>query len=806
MANLANLTFPITKRTNQADGSVIVEGPITDDSLDLDGQIVDAVSAAKALKEWFDEYANVRQQHSPILAPAGKGISLKFVDGTPWLKAHIIEPTAVKLVNAGVYQAYSIGIGDGTLDTSPYAKQKAPNGILYPSLVNEVSVVDYPANVGMGKFMIAKRKDGLIREVSKVKVAKSLRGLDEDSLIEALKSAHTGAIVHTAQSDEEARKLIGTQFDANDYMVQGNVIVMKREFDANVGGGVDRDKIPAKDFAGKDRTFPIVTPGDVSDAASSIGRAGSDNYDTQTLKANIIRIARRKGPEFVSELPKKWRNEMGKSQKASKAPGSKEPFEGAAPPFGSDERSEDDSYTVKEKAKKDKAEKKAKKAAKGEGKIPEVDQKVTEDLEETDEALSKAKEDQAADNAAHLSGDDADDQDADEKDDAAKKTAKGSKKKLSKAARRMAKEAKKARDAAAQETAVAMKRAHDALCPAYKASVTKSLNSVVDAIDPEIFRERLMSTSEDAHETRAARSSAYSSASQVATLKMKDFNALRRAAHKSFADAYPDVKVASPDLSDPSSFQRRFIPGATSETATATGHASNFPDAKPLSAGQFDRGPLTTNQARPTLSGGVPATSLKSRQFYTNADKDKNENAMATLHDHIVDNYPSVCPAGNVIADESSDRLGTPGEMYSHASPTSNIGSKSDSTLSAVSSQDTARAVKRAAQDAVRDAVKPLVKKNKKQAKAIKGLKKSLRQELAKPDWSKSARRRTDFAPIVGAEVTPINEGKRERLQRAKMLAARIHDRNSGSSQNEISELQDLVSPEEYAAMMVADE
>src|SRR6202034_3528133 len=34
----------------------------------------------------------------------------------------------------------------------------------------------------------------------------------------------------------------------------------KRKMDPDVGGGVDRDKIPAEDFAGKDRSFPIVTP------------------------------------------------------------------------------------------------------------------------------------------------------------------------------------------------------------------------------------------------------------------------------------------------------------------------------------------------------------------------------------------------------------------------------------------------------------------------------------------------------------------------------------------------------------------
>ena len=80
----------------------------------------------------------------------------------------------------------------------------------------------------------------------------------------------------------------------------------KKNVDPNVGGGVDRDKLDAGDFAGKNRSFPIVKPGDVSDAASSIGRAGPDNYSSDKLKANIIAIAKRKGASFIAELPKAW--------------------------------------------------------------------------------------------------------------------------------------------------------------------------------------------------------------------------------------------------------------------------------------------------------------------------------------------------------------------------------------------------------------------------------------------------------------------------------------------------------------------
>jgi hypothetical protein len=83
--------------------------------------------------------------------------------------------------------------------------------------------------------------------------------------------------------------------------------------DPNVGGGVDRSAIPAEDFAGKNRSFPIVTPQDVADAAASIGRAGNDNYAPDELKRRIIAIAKRKGEAFVARLPAAWRDALGEA-------------------------------------------------------------------------------------------------------------------------------------------------------------------------------------------------------------------------------------------------------------------------------------------------------------------------------------------------------------------------------------------------------------------------------------------------------------------------------------------------------------
>jgi len=69
----------------------------------------------------------------------------------------------------------------------------------------------------------------------------------------------------------------------------------------------ERDKLPEEDFAGKNRSYFIATPEDVHNAAQSIGRAGDDNYDPETLKKNIIRIANRKGAAFVARLPEDWK-------------------------------------------------------------------------------------------------------------------------------------------------------------------------------------------------------------------------------------------------------------------------------------------------------------------------------------------------------------------------------------------------------------------------------------------------------------------------------------------------------------------
>lgn len=79
----------------------------------------------------------------------------------------------------------------------------------------------------------------------------------------------------------------------------------------------ERAAAPSSSFAGKGKSFPILKAADVAAAAASLGRAGSNNYSTDVIKRNIIRIAKEKG--WTSSLPKSWQDGGDDSKKESAA-------------------------------------------------------------------------------------------------------------------------------------------------------------------------------------------------------------------------------------------------------------------------------------------------------------------------------------------------------------------------------------------------------------------------------------------------------------------------------------------------------
>ncbi len=135
-----------------------------------------------------------------------------------------------------------------------------------------------------------------------------MEAVKNGSFLEAMEKLRDEAEGDVQEALDKAVSYLGElqEGDIPEDLISELVSIAEKAVDKNVGGGVDRDKIPAADFAGKNRSFPIVTPQDVADAARSIGRAGADNYSSAELKSRITRIAKRKGPEFVAKLPGAW--------------------------------------------------------------------------------------------------------------------------------------------------------------------------------------------------------------------------------------------------------------------------------------------------------------------------------------------------------------------------------------------------------------------------------------------------------------------------------------------------------------------
>lgn len=388
---LTYVSMPIEKMEETEDGNIIVYGKCTDDTLDSDLQKVDMEWSREALQKWMDTGPNIRVQHQGQRDPAGVGLKVDFTPDGHYLKALVVESEAKNLVKHGALRAFSVGISRPIIVRDPAGK--AINGIIKGdenSAIAEVSLVDRPANPSCGFQLVKSDKSGRPEFTGKMfgDTSAYLTAGDDTGTIDhegtgVSKSADTVPVdlpsdVSISFSPADLAKLLNHRKIAEERVASGE-ITEKRKMDPDVGGGVDRDKIPAEDFAGRDRSFPIVTPGDVSDAASSIGRAGADNFSSDQLKRNIIRIARRKGESFVAELPASWKKgkdskkaddaaevekgyamdaDLEKDKTAKKGKGKKPAFPGAAKPFndsdadGKDESADPDATKKPVKAKK----------------------------------------------------------------------------------------------------------------------------------------------------------------------------------------------------------------------------------------------------------------------------------------------------------------------------------------------------------------------------------------------------------------------------------------------------------------------
>ena len=160
MNDLTNAYAQIIKSEKQEDGTLLVYGKATDDSVDIDQQICDAAWLDRAMPDWFKSGGNIREQHSNIAAGVAKEYESKE-DGH-YIAALVVDPVSVKKVETGVLKGFSIGIKAPRVirDT------KAANGRIIDGQIVEVSLVDRPANPN-AKLVLAKSVES---EASLVKV------------------------------------------------------------------------------------------------------------------------------------------------------------------------------------------------------------------------------------------------------------------------------------------------------------------------------------------------------------------------------------------------------------------------------------------------------------------------------------------------------------------------------------------------------------------------------------------------------------------------------------------------------------
>lgn len=149
MAELGFGYAQITKSDEQADGTLIVYGKASDETLDHDQQIVDNTWLKSAMPEWMAAGGNIREQHQSIAAGVAKELEEKS-DGF-YVRAHVVDPSSVLKVKHGVLKGFSIGIRGARVVRDAVAK----GGRIVGGTIVEVSLVDRPANPS-AKLMLAK--------------------------------------------------------------------------------------------------------------------------------------------------------------------------------------------------------------------------------------------------------------------------------------------------------------------------------------------------------------------------------------------------------------------------------------------------------------------------------------------------------------------------------------------------------------------------------------------------------------------------------------------------------------------------
>lgn len=142
--DLLKIYSPFSIQKSDSD-ECIVEGYITTDSLDSQGEVIEKEASYRAAEEWAS-IGNIREMHQP--SAVGKKLWMEKRDRGVYISAKIVDPIAKLKVHEGVYTMFSVG---------GKVLERQENRIRAYRMT-EVSLVDRGANPD-SSFLVVKMDD-----------------------------------------------------------------------------------------------------------------------------------------------------------------------------------------------------------------------------------------------------------------------------------------------------------------------------------------------------------------------------------------------------------------------------------------------------------------------------------------------------------------------------------------------------------------------------------------------------------------------------------------------------------------------
>ncbi len=304
----AHVYASITKSEKQDDGTLLVTGSVSDDTLDVDQQIADADWLKTAIPAWFRNGGNIREMHLPIAA----GVATEYAEQGHTIVAKVVDASSVRKVEQGVLKGFSIGIKRPRV----VLDKAASGGRIVGGDVIEVSLVDRPANPSCILTLAKAATPGVELDPADFDEPTGLVKVEElaDTELPTPAAEEAPTDLPTAGDISEKAAGVGSPDGARfSYEVTIPVDVAalsklagvlqevggtleKRQFDTK-----QRKRMAAKGQAMPGGGFPIANREDLENAIRAIGRA----KDPAAAKAHIKERAKALGESAL--IPDTWK-------------------------------------------------------------------------------------------------------------------------------------------------------------------------------------------------------------------------------------------------------------------------------------------------------------------------------------------------------------------------------------------------------------------------------------------------------------------------------------------------------------------